>query len=46
LFEGGGYLPKGIFRPAFDCRMRSNTAAEFCPVCRKALEKTILFLTE
>ena len=24
LFEGGGYSAKGIFRPSFDCRMKSN----------------------
>jgi hypothetical protein len=45
-FEGGGYLTKGMFRPAQDCRMRTNTAPEFCPVCRKAIERMILFLTE
>jgi IgA Peptidase M64. len=46
VFEGGGYLKKGIYRPYFDCRMRTNTAKAFCPVCEKAVEKRILFLTE
>jgi len=46
VFEGGGYLSKGIYRPFFDCRMRTNTAKGFCPVCEKAVEKRILFLTE
>jgi len=46
VFEGGGYLSKGIYRPFFDCRMRTNTAKSFCPVCLKAVEKRILFLTE
>ncbi len=46
VFEGGGYLKKGIYRPYFDCRMRTNTAKGFCPVCLKAVEKRILFLTE
>jgi len=46
VFEGGGYLKKGIYRPYFDCRMRTNTAKGFCPVCLKAVEDRILFLTE
>lgn len=43
LFEGGGYSAKGIFRPSFDCRMKSNEATEFCEVCQIALEKMIQF---
>jgi hypothetical protein len=46
VFEGGGYLSKGIYRPFFDCRMRTNKSPEFCPVCRQAVERRILFLTE
>lgn len=46
IFEGGGYLTKGMFRPYYDCRMRTNKAPEFCPVCQQAVEKMILFLTE
>jgi len=46
VFEGGGYLKNGIYRPYFDCRMRTNTAKGFCSVCEKAVEKRILFLTE
>jgi len=45
-FEGGGYLSKGMYRPMFDCRMRTNKAPEFCPVCQQAVERMILFLTE
>jgi hypothetical protein len=36
VFEGGRYLEKGIYRPARNCRMKSNTA-DFCPVCQKVL---------
>ncbi|MFZ0473513.1 MAG: M64 family metallopeptidase [Bacteroidales bacterium] len=32
LFEGGGYAAKGIYRPSFDCRMKSNQADSFCEV--------------
>ena len=46
VFEGGGYLSKGMYRPMFDCRMRTNEAKEFCPVCQQAVERMILFLTE
>jgi hypothetical protein len=46
VFEGGGYLTKGMYRPAYDCRMRTNSAKAFCPVCEKAIERMILYLTE
>ncbi|MDE6383862.1 MAG: IgA Peptidase M64 [Paramuribaculum sp.] len=46
LFEGGGYRSKGIYRPAYNCRMRTNEYPAFCPACRASLERTILFLTE
>ncbi|MBE0679694.1 MAG: peptidase M64 [Bacteroidales bacterium] len=43
LFEGGGYSAKGIYRPSFDCRMKSNQAETFCEVCQNAIEAMILF---
>ncbi|MRR19517.1 peptidase M64 [bacterium] len=43
LFEGGGYSAKGIYRPSFDCRMKSNEAESFCEVCQEAIEAMILF---
>ncbi len=46
IFEGGGYLKKGMYRPCYDCRMRTNKAPEFCPVCKEAVERMILYLTE
>ncbi len=46
VFEGGGYVATGVYRPAFDCRMKSNTAEGFCKVCQLSIEKMILFLTE
>ncbi len=46
VFEGGGYLKKGIFRACYDCRMRTNKSPEFCPICKEAIERMILFLTE
>lgn len=41
LFEGGGYMAKGIFRPSLDCRMHTNKAPGFCPVCQKAISDMI-----
>ncbi|OAV71407.1 IgA Peptidase M64 [Bacteroidales bacterium Barb4] len=43
LFEGGGYVPKGIYRPADHCMMRDY--APFCPVCSKAIVQMIRFLS-
>ena len=45
VYEGGGYASKGIFRPAYDCRMRTNEHPEFCPVCQRALKRLIEFYT-
>ena len=46
LYEGGGYLSKGVWRASFDCRMHTNLYPEFCPVCRRSLERMIRFHTE
>lgn len=43
LFEGAGYQAKNVWRPARDCRMRTNQAGAFCPVCQRAIERIILF---
>lgn len=43
LFEGAGYQPKGVWRPAEDCRMRTNGADAFCPVCQRAIARMINF---
>jgi hypothetical protein len=46
LYEGGGYMAKGIFRPSSDCRMKSNSAKGFCPVCSKAICEMIDYYTK
>jgi hypothetical protein len=46
LYEGGGYASRGIYRPADNCRMRTNEYHEFCPVCRRAIERIIHFYTK
>lgn len=42
-FEGGGYSPKGIYRPAVDCRMFTLSLVDFDPVCRASIERMIDF---
>ena len=46
VFEGGGYMTKGIYSPAEDCRMKSNAPQDFCPVCQRAIRETILLNTK
>lgn len=41
VFEGGGYMSKGIYSPVMDCRMKSNAPEEFCPVCQRAIQRVI-----
>ena len=45
-FEGGGYLSKGMYSPMQDCRMKSIQSNEFCPVCTRAIERTMRFYAE
>ena len=46
LYEGAGYQSKGVWRPAEDCRMHTNKADSFCPVCQRAIGRIIEFYTE
>lgn len=46
LYEGGGYVSKGVWRGSRDCRMKTNAAPAFCPVCQRAIERIIRFYTE
>lgn len=45
-FEGGGYSAKNIYRPHNNCRMKSNQAPGFCPVCIRAIERAISSYTQ
>ncbi|MDR2233856.1 MAG: IgA Peptidase M64 [Tannerella sp.] len=44
VFEGGGYVSKGIYRPMNHCTMRSNPP--FCPVCQHAIVRMIDYLSD
>lgn len=46
VFEGGGYEPKGMYRPKIDCLMKTFNGDKFCEVCQKAIEKMIKYYTE
>lgn len=45
VYEGGGYQSKGVYRAFIDCRMKTNEAPAFCPVCQRALRRMIEFYT-
>lgn len=42
VYEGAGYQSKGVYRPTQDCRMKTNYAPAFCPVCQRAIRRMIL----
>jgi hypothetical protein len=46
VFEGGGYVSKGVFSPVMDCRMKSNSAPAFCPVCKESIREMVLYLSD
>jgi hypothetical protein len=46
VYEGGGYVAKGVYRPLPDCLMRSFSGSEFCPVCTRAILRMIEFQTK
>lgn len=45
-YEGAGYVKKGMYRPTYNCRMRSNSTNYFCPVCEGELIRMIRFYSE
>lgn len=46
VFEGGGYVTKGVYRPAHDCLMNSFRGDKFCPACDRGIRKMIDFYTK
>lgn len=43
VFEGAGYMEKGIYRPYRDCSMNVVKFNNFCPVCQGAISRMIEF---
>lgn len=46
VYEGAGYVTKGVYRPTPDCLMRTFRGNEFCPVCSAAIQKMLDFYTK
>jgi hypothetical protein len=47
VYEGGGYVSKGVYRPWINCLMNNlHTIDVFCPVCSKAIQDKIDFDTK
>lgn len=46
LFEGGGYVSKGIYSPVQDCLMKSNRPEVLCPVCQRAVQLRLKYITD
>jgi hypothetical protein len=46
VFEGGGYVAKGVYRPMQDCSMKSISVDNFCNVCKRAIQQMIDFYCE
>lgn len=46
VFEGGGYVAKGVYRPTVNSIMNSFQSNEFNQVCKDVLQKIISFYSE
>lgn len=46
VFEGGGYVAKGVYRPTFNSIMNSFTSNEFNDVCKQVLQRIINYYSE
>jgi hypothetical protein len=43
VYEGAGYMSKGLYRPYLDCTMKSIKYNAYCPVCKRAVQRMIDF---
>jgi len=46
VFEGGGYVSKGVYRPSINSIMNSFSSNEFNEVCKRVLQNIINFYSE
>jgi len=46
VFEGAGYMEKGMYRPMKNCIMHSTQAKAYCVVCQSVIEKKINFYSK
>jgi hypothetical protein len=45
VFEGAGYMDKGMYKPYQDCSMNAVKFNNFCPVCQRAIREMIEYYT-
>ena len=43
VYEGAAYASRGIYRGGINCRMKTNTAKNFCPICERSIQRLIEF---
>lgn len=41
VYEGGGYVAEGVYRPWMNCTMKEIMYDHFCPVCTKVLDEVL-----
>lgn len=46
VFEGGGYVAQGVYRPVRSCTMKDIVYNHFCPVCTKVLLEALHYYSE
>ncbi len=46
VYQGGAYVSQGVYRSSYDCRMKTNNAEDFCPVCQRCIQEVIDFITK
>jgi len=46
VFEGGGYVAQGVFRPWRDCTMKAKVYNGFCPVCQEGFAKVFEYYSK
>jgi hypothetical protein len=39
VFEGGGYVAEGVYRPWRNCTMKGKVYNGFCPICKETFYK-------
>ncbi len=46
VYEGAGYVAKGVYRPSYNSIMRTLEAKEFNKVCKDAIKEVVLFYSK
>lgn len=41
VYEGGGYVAEGVYRPWMNCTMKECVYDHFCPVCMRVLNRVL-----